>query len=1241
MDKDALISALPGGPTATQLKCLDALASGEDVILTAPAFAGKSALVAAVAAANPEVQVLVVGTSRQRALRAAVQESATRLHGGGADLQAYRVGKVDSVSGFAIRLVTQAAANSNLPQVRLATEAETATWMQQAYQQVQWPDVPGPLARQSEQFQTELLEAVNRARDFCLTPAKVAELSVRHPQWLGVSRVLEQLLQMQEARRRDSRQGSWALDVNGVLDHLLDLLRGDSLKVGVNFPALLVVDDLHEVTAQVLELLELAASKGAQIFATANPDVATSLFRGGFTHAATELTGKLPSAHRVRAISSPQVLPLRNPELHQFYNAAVSLVEASDTAAIRENPVLELPAQPRKANGVLAPSLQLVVGDSPAHQLEQCARILANLHIDQGIPFGDMAVIVRTSADIEATRATLARFEIPVLAAPRATSLNAGIFSGPLLRLALRLTQGEEPTWEALSREMCSQLVGVHRFRMNELQLNPSDTLPDEDIVDLTTLQVPNPFVWRWFRSGERAAKARRKITAVARALKEAVPEEGNPAKSLSKPAQAVAAAAWKLGWLWHHISTRSCKGEIGLEEILWLIWDGVGHAQEWQLEALDLSVTLQRRQQLNEALDQVMDLFKVAQWWAQRNPKTPPQAFLTQQYESVVPQRAVAPHGRNTPGVTLTTPSLAAGQHWPVVALVGVAGRDWPRLTRHDQLLGAAGDALYQAAQSGVEAQVPVEADPSGKAPSGKCTWPDPQVQSAWYSEARQLAAAISRATDRLIIATVNGTEQTPSPFLYGILNRLTHDAQQAARFLQGTTYNPAQASSFTDILTQARGQALAETTAQAETSSRTHNIAQTLAWLQLHEYPQANPQSWVDYLPPSNPAPIQQGGTEVYLSPSGIQRIISSPLVSVLEGLGGQDSSKVSDALALGTLIHRVAQEVTEKMWPVDVIPPRQYSREEVESAVRDKYLELSGEPQDTDIWLERMLRKRIDRMLSNLATFCFHFQQRSLCEFGWRMGRGENSTAPLEVQNFRDPDGPGFQLISSMNFDRVMFDDTDSTLTIVDYKTGKPKYHDQRGVNANLQMAFYQYIARSKEFQEALGKPETFPAQVLNRDGITFQVKRVRILLVPLEVDPLDKNYNLEKLAVEQCELDAVIPKIGRAKTGIPSEMVINNQDKFALTNPHLPFPHSPSRYTIDGGTPPPPELGGSQLPLEYAEIIDCFLDDRAPNLTLRDYLEERLGMAVTIKTGAVFALPSSSYSPTNLSLQIQEW
>jgi superfamily I DNA/RNA helicase/RecB family exonuclease len=366
---------------------------------------------------------------------------------------------------------------------------------------------------------------------------------------------------------------------------------------------------------------------------------------------------------------------------------------------------------------------------SPAAEAAWVADQLRRAHLVDGIPWDEMAVVVRSPGrTFPVLQRALRWAGVPIASAADHLPLARNPAVRPLLT-ALRVVAHPEQLTPELADELLSSPLGgadplaLRRLRrgLRRLELTTGgDRSSDELLVQAIRDNDP--------------------LTALA-------DSEAGPLRRLAAVLSAGRAAIDR-------------KADV--EQVLWDMWQASGLQQRW-LRLSERGGSLGR--QADAELDAVVALFHAAATYADRLPQEGVDGFADYLLSQRIAGDSLAPSAVTSAGVELTTAHGAAGREWTVVAVPAVQEGSWPDLRPRGSLLGVERlvDVLSGVDADTVSAIAPVLAE-----------------------ERRLFHVACSRARSRLLVSACAGDDEQPSRFIdeLGVeLVEVTSSAGQAVQ--------------------------------------------------------------------------------------------------------------------------------------------------------------------------------------------------------------------------------------------------------------------------------------------------------------------------------------------------------------------------------------------------------------------------------------------------------------------------
>ncbi|MDP5227185.1 MULTISPECIES: ATP-dependent DNA helicase [Arthrobacter] len=843
-----------------------------------------------------------------------------------------------------------------------------------------WPrDLEAALATRG--FRQEIRELFDRLIEHDGDADDLESLSARldRPEWEAASRFYREYRDVMDLRN------SGAFDPAGIITAARQVfaLSPEFLAAERERLQLILVDDLHEASWSVYELF-LDLAMGKDVLATVCPDTAVQGFRGARPDLVARI-GEQLGGERGEALSM---------ELTTAHRLPGAVAEAYGRAAGRIPPGsggsrARVLTQPRAvASGVGAEpgvethepeAVTAQVFRGGGHELRHLGSRIQGEHLRHGRSLEDMAVIVRNGGEVARVQRYLLARGIPV-----------------------RVALGETPVRDELAVRPLLDVLGV------VLGQNPLDV---EQAVGLLTSRV----------GGASSLDVRR----LRQRLRQEERTAGGVRGSDELLVEALADPVWldSLGLVGRHAQriarmlgagrSAALAAAANGETVLWGIWKASDLSAQWAETALESGPAGARA---DRDLDAVMALFESAERFATQFPGSGAGQFYDYLTSQELPMDTLTARPPVEEAVEILTPAGAAGREWPVVFIAGIQEGVWPNTRLRGELLG--NTLLADALEHGPEVALQ--------------QGPGERLKAVRTDELRTFAAALSRASEHLVLSAVDDGESRPSAFL-----ELAVPGSS-----EGVISEPGHAMDLRSLVSELRRAAEehhahpGQEGTDTERAAQADDAAAVLALLAGRGVPGAHPEQWWGLLPSSSDDDLIPDGGTVVVSPSKVEKAVKSPLEWFVPAAGGE--AHTDFARSLGTLIHAIAAELPDGTLDAYL-------------ALLDKRWPELGLPEG---WENDALRRRAERMLFKLASYVASL-------------KGERTLAAVEIDFTVDlseslvaPGATGERTLRARirgQIDRLEVDDAGHAF-VVDLKTGKtppPKAE----IDQHAQLATYQ--------------------------------------------------------------------------------------------------------------------------------------------------------------------------------------
>ncbi|MET9688639.1 UvrD-helicase domain-containing protein [Streptomyces sp. NPDC006514] len=291
---------------------------------------------------------------------------------------------------------------------------------QRRIRSIRWPD-DLRAALTTRGFADEVRAVLARARELGLGPQALSSFADRigRPDWKAAAAFLSEYLDV--------------LDMQGTLDyaellHRAVLLAERTPSLASAYDAIFV-DEYQDTDASQLRLLRALTGPGGTLVAFGDPDQSIYAFRGADINNVLDFGSAFPGA-QVKALTVGR-------------RSGAALLAATRLLTTRM-PVPRLPAEAVRAHRNLAPvrdggRVEVFTYPTAGAELDNIADVLRRAHLEDGVPWQDMAVLVRAGGrTLPAMRRALISAGVPVETDGADTPLRHEPAVSPLLT-ALRV----------------------------------------------------------------------------------------------------------------------------------------------------------------------------------------------------------------------------------------------------------------------------------------------------------------------------------------------------------------------------------------------------------------------------------------------------------------------------------------------------------------------------------------------------------------------------------------------------------------------------------------------------------------------------------------------------------------------------------------------------------------------------------------------------------------------------------
>jgi superfamily I DNA/RNA helicase/RecB family exonuclease len=913
---------------------------------------------------------------------------------------------------------------------------------------VRWPDELRACLT-TRGFADEVRAVLARSRELGLGPDALGAFARRigRPDWRAAALFLAEYLDV--------------LDLQGVLDYAELVHRAVLLARRPEVTAHLTaqydavyVDEYQDTDPAQVRLLHALADGGRTLVAFGDPDQSIYAFRGADVNGILDFPTAFP-----RADGRPAPVEV----LRTSRRSGAALLAATRLLT-RRMPLTRLPADKVRAHRELSPErdggrVEVYTYPTSGTELDNIADILRRAHLEDGVPWGEMAVLVRAGARaIPTLRRVLSAAGVPLdidgddlplrhepAVAPLLTALRAvaeaeagagagersgtGAAEQAVSEAASNDAPVPEPPADAdTAADTTADADAEARPTRGERAHRADDPcwLPTETALTLLTSPL----------AGMDAADLRR----LGRALRDEQRAAGNPlpppsdellARALAEPERlavhdpAYARGAQRLGALLRKARERLAGGGSA-EEALWDLWDGTPWPTRLERSARRGGAA---GRNADRDLDAVCALFATAARAEERTGGRGALNFLEQIDAEDIAADTLARRAVRPDAVRLMTAHRSKGLEWRLVVVAGVQEGLWPDLRRRGSLL---------------------EADRIGR--DGLA---EPLTPGALLAEERRLFyVAATRARERLVVTAVKAPAD---------------DGDQPSRFLTELGVEPADVTGRPrrPLAVAALVAELRATTVDPRVSAPLREAAARrlarLAALTDEDgrplVPSAHPYRWWGMWDPTeSKVPLRDRDQPVTLSGSALDQLANTCALQWFLGREVKADAPATTAQGFGNVVHVLADEVASGHTPADLAVLMERLDSVWNALAFDAPWKSAQEKANARVALERFLKWHVMDRAGRTPVASEH-------DFDVTLEAGD------------------YEVRIRGQMDRVETDG-DGRAYVVDFKTGKQAPTSSE-VARHPQLAVYQLAVREGAVDEAFDgvRPEPGGAELVH--------------------------------------------------------------------------------------------------------------------------------------------------------------
>ncbi|MEW2808175.1 ATP-dependent DNA helicase [Streptomyces massasporeus] len=921
---------------------------------------------------------------------------------------------------------------------------------------VRWPDELRACLT-TRGFADEVRAVLARSRELGLGPDALDAFARRtgRPDWRAAAAFLAEYLDV--------------LDLQGVIDYAELVHRAVLLARRPEVTAWLAarydavyVDEYQDTDPAQVRLLDALAGGGRTLVAFGDPDQSIYAFRGADVNGILDFPHAFP-----RADGRPAPVSV----LRTSRRSGAGLLAATRLLTQRM-PLTRLPAEKVRAHRELAPvrdggRVEAYTYPTSGTELDNIADILRRAHLEDGVPWSDMAVLVRAgSRTIPTVRRALTAAGVPVDVDGDDVPLRHEPAVAPLLTALRAVAAAEAGSVEPREPEAAeSTSVEIRPGESEAAESTSVEVRPGEsEAAESTSVEV-RPGESEAVESTSEDAPAARQDTCwldtetaltlltsplasmdaadlrrLGRALRDEERAAGNPlpppsdvllAQALAEPERLAvhdptyARGAQRLGALLHKARERLAGGGTA-EEALWDLWAGTPWPTRLERAARRGGAA---GRNADRDLDAVCALFATAARAEERTGGRGTLNFLAEIDAEDIAADTLTRRAVRPAAVRLMTAHRSKGLEWRLVVVAGVQEGLWPDLRRRGSLL---------------------EADRIGR--DGLA---EPLTPGALLAEERRLFyVAATRARERLVVTAVKAPADDgdqPSRFLTelgvepkDVTGRPRRPLSVAALVaeLRATTVDPR----VSDALREAAARRLARLAALADEDGRPL-------------VPSAHPYRWWGMFEPTeSKVPLRDRDQPVVLSGSALDQLANTCALQWFLGREVKADAPATVAQGFGNVVHVLADEVASGHTPADLTVLMERLDSVWNALAFDAPWKSAQEKDNARVALERFLQWHVTNRTGRTPVASEH-------DFDVTLEAGD------------------YQVRIRGQMDRVEADG-DGRAYVVDFKTGK-QAPSSKEVERHPQLAVYQLAVREGAVDEAFDgvRPEPGGAELVH--------------------------------------------------------------------------------------------------------------------------------------------------------------
>lgn len=492
-------------------------------------------------------------------------------------------------------------------------------------------------------FADEVQDFMDRMLSRGITTDELARLAIEQdrPVWARLAELIDEYRDVTALRN--------VIDYSGLIERAISIVSEHHAELSSRY-RLIVVDEYQDTDPQQVELLQYLASGGAELVVVGDPDQSIYAFRGADQNGILQFADQFAQPNPVEIISLATTRRFGSEILRasQATLRRLSLPVGRIAEHMREHRNLtSVAADPGRVD--------IATFVNATAEGEHIAQLLRRAHLEDGVPWQDMAVLVRNADDV----ARLARIltpagvplevagdEIPLIMEPAVRQLLDA------LELAERLAEGVTPSGQLIDSVLAGPLGQLDAAALRRIARLLKQRDPSATSTELIHEAFTEPVLLGVAKTDSVTEAALRQFRDVA---------------------SLIAAAADDL---------RSGRAP---EQALWRLWDGSGWParlrREWERGG-------ETRLRAGRDLDAMCALFEHAAKVEEHGRRRSVANLLAELRAQQLPADRLSVDTLSGEAVRLMTAHRAKGLEWPLVVVAGVQEEVWPHMGADATLL-------------------------------------------------------------------------------------------------------------------------------------------------------------------------------------------------------------------------------------------------------------------------------------------------------------------------------------------------------------------------------------------------------------------------------------------------------------------------------------------------------------------------------------------------------------------------